>query len=229
MSCLPPNYTLEWNANPLQPIRYRINTTKDIAEIHNFLWTEAITKYTGIQYFSNEKSIRFTIPFQTTNISISLFPSTGTIMLQGNSSPHWANLYMPNICNYVTKDEKGYLKSSTCIVCGGESNNEMVVCDRETCMYWTHNECAGLTEEAARSSSYWCKACVDKYVENQEENQNQSPLNLTSSTPNKSIIQTDVVSLISSKNDSSIILDKSTPLSNSQLSISPTISEFLNS
>ena len=241
MSCLPPHYSLEWNANPLQPIRYRINTTKDIAEVHNFLWTEAITKFTGIQPFSNEKSIRFTIPFQTTNISISIFPSTGTIMLQGNSSPEWANIHMPKICNYVIDDTKGYLKSATCIVCGGESNNEMVVCDRENCMYWTHTECAGMTEEAARTSSYWCKACVDQYVENQNTKDNQlnsTPQNITS-TPNKTTVNMDNIDhtplnlsntpymntiSLSSKGDQSSFFSKSSQISqsfNSQIDLFP--------
>ena len=231
MSCLPPHYTLEWNANPLQPIRYRINTTKEIAEVHNFLWTEAIIKFTGIQPFSNEKSIRFTIPYQTTNISISIFPSTGTIMLQGNSSPEWANIHMPKICNYVIDDTKGYLKSATCIVCGGESNNEMVVCDREHCTYWTHTECAGMTEEAARTSSYWCKACVDQYVDDQntkDDNQiNPTTQNITS-TPNKTSVNMDELDptplnlsnspsintiSLSSKADQSSIFSKSSQMS----------------
>ena len=217
MSCLPPPYVLEWNKNPLQPIRYRINTTKDQAEVYNFLWSESITKCTGVQSFSNDKSIRFTIPFQQTNISISIFPSTGTVMLQGNSSPLWANIHMPKICSHVKNDEKGYLKSISCIVCGGDSNNAMVVCDNEHCMSWTHHECAGTTEESVRSS-YWCKICVDKYVENQNSNEEQqldpNPLNLTTSTPNKTTT-IDSISL-TSKDDLSRIFN-STSLSDLQL------------
>ena len=80
-------------------------------------------------------------------------------------------------------------------------------------MSWTHHECAGLTEEAARTSSYWCKSCVDQYVENKNSDDEQeydlSPLNL-SGTPNKTT-NTDIVSL-SSKDDLSNILN-STSLS----------------
>ena len=86
----------------------------------------------------------------------------------------------------------------------------MVVCDKESCMSWTHHECAGLTEEAARTSSYWCKNCVDEFVDNQNSDDkienDLTPLN-HSSTPNKTK-NIDIISL-SSKTDISSILNNS--------------------
>ena len=165
----PSPYLLEWNGHQSSPIRYRIEAPKERIEIYNFIWTEAITKFTGIQPFDKESFTRFTVPYEKTNISISIFPSTGTIMFQSNLSAYWADKFMPKICEYIMKDEKGYLTLSSCLVCEEDGNNEMVVCDKENCQSWTHNDCAGLTEEAARSSSYWCKRCTDEYVEKQDE------------------------------------------------------------
>ena len=185
----PSPYVLEWNANPASPIRYRIEAPKERVEVYNFLWAEAITKVTGVLSFEKENFTRFTVPFEQTNISISIFPTTGTIMLQSNSSSLWADKYMHKICEYVKKDEKGYLTPSSCIVCNKEGNNEMVVCDHEYCQSWTHNDCAGLTEEAARSSVYWCKKCVDEYVDQQNERSPDASQNLVSktSTPSQKI------------------------------------------
>ena len=123
MSCLPPPYILEWNKKPVQPIRYRINTTKDRAEVYNFLWSESITKCTGVQSFTNDKSIRFTIPFQQTNISISIFPSTGTIMLQGNSSPLWAILNQYHVSYAEEKAIMKWLYVTKKAVCLGHIMN----------------------------------------------------------------------------------------------------------
>ena len=175
----PSPYTIEWNANPATPIRYRIDAPKKRVAVYNFLWSEAITKVTGVLSFDKENFTRFTVPFQQTNISISIFPTTGTIMLQSNSSPFWADQFMHQICDYVKKDEKGYLTPSTCVVCNQEGNNDMVVCDHEYCQSWTHNDCAGLTEQTARTSVFWCKICIDELV----EKKNDSPILDDSDSP----------------------------------------------
>ena len=198
----PAHYLLEWNGHQSSPIRYRIEAPKDRIEVYNFIWTEAITKFTGVQPFDKESFTRFTVPYEKTNISISIFPSTGTIMLQSNLSAYWADSFMPKICQYINKDEKGYLTPSSCIVCEKDGTNEMVVCDNEFCQSWTHNDCAGLTEEAARSSSYWCKLCVDDFVERQEESSLEINYQISTPSQNKHLhnktntIETDISSIL---------------------------------
>ena len=248
----PKPYAIEWNANPATPIRYRIDAPKERVEVYNFLWSEAITKVTGALSFEKENFTRFTVPYQQTNISISIFPTTGTIMLQSNSSPFWADQYMHQICEYVKKDEKGYLTPATCVVCNKDGNNDMVVCDHEYCQSWTHNDCAGLTEQIARSSVFWCKICTDEFVEKQyESSQDVSPiLEDKTSTPNQnknnvtinSVTDSDISSILNlSKNQHpneimkddtslSIVLDSSKSQSSSTQdeSIKGTVSPFKN-
>ena len=138
-------------------------------------------------------------------------------MLQSNLSAYWADSFMPKICDYINKDEKGYLTPSSCIVCKSEGNNEMVVCDNDYCQSWTHNDCAGLTEEAARSSSYWCKLCVDDYVEKQEESSLEPSYQISTPSQNKhphnksKDLESDLSSILnfSKSPDSTISLDNS--------------------
>ena len=215
----PNPYIIEWNTLPATPIRYRIDAPKEKVEVYNFLWSEAITKITGVQSFDKENFTRFTVPFQKTNISISIFPTTGTIMLQSNSAPYWADQYMHRICEYVRKDEKGYLTPSTCVVCNKDGNNSMVVCDNEYCQSWTHNDCAGLTEEAARSSIYCCKICVDEYIEKQSQDSSakiSTPISKSkTSTPNKTKNSSNNTS--NDDSEPSIILDFSKNKSNNDV------------
>ena len=156
---LPGPYVLDWDGYPQQPIRYRINTTREYAEIYSFIWTEAFTTVTGFQPSSEEKRVKFTVPGPNCNIFISIFPGTGTVMLQGKQSPAWADANMVQICEIVKNDKKGYLKPAICSVCLQDGDDEMVVCDRTECKSWTHNQCAGLTETSARKTTYWCKNC----------------------------------------------------------------------
>ena len=176
----PPPYELEWNSYPQTPIRFRINSTKEESEVYNFLWIEAITKVTGKRHSESEKCINFTIPWEATNIYVSIFPSTGTVMFQGKAAPHWAEKHMQQIHTYIVRDEKGYLKPASCIVCNLDGNNEMLVCDRSMCGNWTHHKCAGYTEESASSVTYWCIKC-----QKQIQDQNIIPNQSITSTPHK--------------------------------------------
>ena len=186
MTFTPSPYELEWNSHPQTPIRFRINTTKEQSEVYNFLWIEAITKITGRRHSESEKCINFTIPWEATNIHISIFPSTGTVMFQGKAAPYWADEYMEKIHSYITRDEKGYLKPASCVVCQQEGDNEMLVCDKSMCGNWTHLKCACLTEESATSNMYWCIKCQNEPSERQLQSVSAGiPNNSITSTPYK--------------------------------------------
>ena len=158
-------YELEGNSNQQTPIWFRINSTKEESEIYNFLWIEAITKVTGKRHSESEKCINFTIPWAATNIYVSIFPSTGTVMFQGKAAPNWAEQHIELIHNFIVKDEKGYLKPASCIVCKLDGDNEILLCDSSMCGNWTHHGCAGITEESASTITFWGIKCQSEIYE----------------------------------------------------------------
>lgn len=54
-------------------------------------------------------------------------------------------------------------KNSSCVECNGEESSEMAQCDK--CDRWTHNACAGLSEEVLsdKVNKFYCSKCRNKF------------------------------------------------------------------
>ena len=172
----PGRYKLEWGGDSLQPIRYKINTTKQTAVKYNAMWTSAITKITQCKYVNLKKYIRMNVPHEDKVVTISIFP-TATVMFQGKVVTNWAAQYLERICREVEEqiddqkqeldliDESDVSNHSTpvkgiCAICDLE-DGEMILCDY--CFASTHLNCAGVTESQKSDALYYCKHCKFKY------------------------------------------------------------------
>ena len=173
----PGRFKLDWGGDGQQPIRYKINTTKQTAIKYNAMWTSAITKITQCKSVNLKKYIRMNVPYENQVVTISLFP-TATVMFQGKKATNWAAQYLERVCRDVEEqiedqrqeldllDESDVSKGSTpvegaCAICDLEDDGEMVLCDY--CFAASHINCAGLTDRQNTAALYYCKHCKFKY------------------------------------------------------------------
>ena len=182
-NCIPGDYRLHWNATKKQPIRYKINSTKQTAEKLNLIWAKEISKATGCKYINGPQYIRINTDYLDHTVTFSIFPN-GTIMMQGKTSYTWADEKMEDICRKIqseiedSKKSKNDLDESSdsslfddsisikgiCIVCNEEDDKNMFHCDIKTCNAWIHYHCDGLDEsEASEMPIYYCKFCRTTY------------------------------------------------------------------
>ena len=177
---IPGNYRLEWAGTLKSPIRYKTNTTKETAQILNIIWANAISKQTGCKYVKEGKYIRLNSDYLDDTITFTIY-SSGTIMIQGNSSLNWADRYITTLYKTVQneiEDQKSEMNKSgessildpsfevkgVCALCDLEDDDEMMHCDIKTCNAWVHNKCEGLSEEQAREvNPYYCRHCRSTY------------------------------------------------------------------
>merc|ERR1711972_848965 len=118
---------------------------------------------------NHKKYIRINIPHKEDTVTITIHP-TGTIMLQGRASYDWADNYMESVNKEVDieiEENESKLSSRSvpiygvCAMCDQVNNEDMLEC--EHCYSWTHNICAGFSEQEARKLRYYCKYCSLKY------------------------------------------------------------------
>ena len=173
----PRNFTLEWKGDLLSPIRYKTEATKETALLLAQIWANSVTKITNRPHVNLKKYIRINVPHMEDTVTITIHP-TATIMLQGKSSYDWADKYMELITKEMDieiQENKSKLNQANesnistrslpiygvCAICDQVNNEDMVEC--EHCFSWTHNTCAGFSEEEARKVKYYCKFCKYKY------------------------------------------------------------------
>ena len=177
---IPGNYRLDWAGTLKSPIRYKTNTTKDTAKVLNVIWANAISKVTGCKYVTEGKYIRLNSDYLDDTITFTIYTS-GTIMIQGNSSLKWADRYIDKLYKIVQSEiedrksemnntgessilEQSFEVKGVCALCDQEDDDEMMHCDIKTCNAWVHNKCEGLNEQQAREvKPYYCRHCRSTY------------------------------------------------------------------
>ena len=177
---IPGNYRLDWAGTLKSPIRYKTNTTKDTAKVLNIIWANAISKVTGCKYVTEGKYIRLNSDYLDDTITFTIYTS-GTIMIQGNSSLKWADRYIDKLYKLIQSDiedqksemnktgessilEQTFEVKGVCALCDEEDDDEMMHCDIKTCNAWVHNKCEGLNEQQAREvKPYYCRHCRSTY------------------------------------------------------------------
>ena len=176
-ACAPRNFKLEWKGDLLSPIRYKTETTKESGHLLAQIWAKSVSKITNRPHVNHKKYIRINILHKEDTVTITIHP-TGTIMLQGSASYDWADNYMESVNKEVDieiEENKSKLNHSNesnissrsvpiygvCAMCDQVNNEDMLEC--EHCYSWTHNTCAGFSEQEARKLRYYCKYCSLKY------------------------------------------------------------------
>ena len=171
---LPRIYKLDWKCKENEPIRFRTNVSSAAVDILNSIWSDVIKKATSCTSLDYEQYIGLKAEYAGKTTTISVYPTTGTIMFQGNGCLSWLDKHINIICNEVGKEienlkekfselcELSLSDTSDCnedissLVNDEKNSKQMTQCDL--------SKCTGIIEKEAHNlSTYFCKSCNSVY------------------------------------------------------------------
>ena len=103
LSNLPVRYKLDWKCKENEPIRFRTNASSEVVDILNSIWSNVINRATSCINLNYEQYVGLKAEYEGKTTTISIYPTTGTVMFQGNGCLGCLNKHIKVVCEKVGK------------------------------------------------------------------------------------------------------------------------------